>query len=1017
MPRKKTIYHPSRARLRPVVLAALLAGAGVAAAAESATTTQYPIEQPSRPLADSLHAIARETSTSVLFDPAVVRGRVAHPVSGHLSAFEAILAAVQGTGLTAELMKDGAVVVRPAAAAGAARAFPASGVPATMPAVDTLPGALPAHPAGYPVAATDIDAAVPSTPAPAPAPAPAHDDVQTVTRVEITGSRLKRVEVEGPAPVNVYTARDIEQSGQPNLERFLAGLNEVSAAAGEGGFATTLGQGTVQLRGLPLGSTLVLINGRRVEAVGSSPANFFNLNLIPTAAIDRVEVVPVGSSAVYGGDALAGVVNVILKKSIDGISVSANAGSGRGFGDGGLSVATGHQGADGSFMLLGSYSRSTPLTMTERGFFFQDADYRRFGAADARVRNCTPGTVSSLTGANLPGLESSFAAIPRLPPGQAARVADFEATAGTANLCNRYANGNGDALVHGDETLALHATAEHRLAGTWAAFGEFTIARDRTRARDVGLSMTNVTVAAGNPYNPFGEDVMVTTILGPENGLRGFARQTTFTRGLAGVRGGLAGDWEAELTLSSVRDTGGSQTFNIDTDFDARAAALAATSPAAALDPFTTGRAASDAVLRGIWSDSDSKNRGRKDELTLLARGTLFQLPAGAVEAVIGAEGARDHFDVTVFDEQADLRASRRNYAAYGELRAPLLRAGPTGSSWSLAALTLAGRRDKYSDFGAASTYQAGLELRPVRSVLFRASSATSFKPPTLVDTNVADTEFPADIFGLVDPARGGEAIVSATVLSTTNKALRPERGRANSFGAVWEPDGSLGSRLSATHWQVHINGLIATLQPQTALDHEGLFPGFVTRGPPVDGQPGPVTRVLLAETNFGSVDAAGTDMEAAYAWRGPLGRWIASVGATHTNEYRVVLAPGAATENRLGRRFDDFWSPRWKTRSSVSIDGGGWSLSLTGRYLGQYKDEGTSERRLGAYWMEDLAASIDLKKCLPRLTVVKAASLSMSVANLTNRQPQFVETLPYYDVTQADWRGRYVSTRLSLDW
>ena len=284
---------------------------------------------------------------------------------------------------------------------------------------------------------------------------------------------------------------------------------------------------------------------------------------------------------------------------------------------------------------------------------------------------------------------------------------------------------------------------------------------------------------------------------------------------------------------------------------------------------------------------------------------------------------------------------------------------------------------------------------------------------------HVAETDFPADIFGLVDPARGGEAITSGTVVNTTNPGLKPERGRADSFGAVWEPDAGLGTRLSATHWQVHINGLISTLLPQTALDYEALFPGFVTRGPAVDGQPGPVTSVLLAETNFGSVERGrhghGGGLRMAWA-PGALGR-DPGCDAERTNT-RSCCSPGAAKENRLGRRFDDFWAPRWKTRASLALDGAGWSLGLTGRYLGRYKDEGTSERRLGAYWLEDLAGSLDLKKLLPSFAVaVKAASLSLSIANLANRQPQFVETLPYYDVTQADWRGRFVSTRVAIDW
>lgn len=709
MLRKKAIPTHHHAALLPALLVSLLAQCGAIRAAEAAPATQYAIEQPSQSLADSLQAIAHETSTSVLFDPGAVRGRVAHPVSGRLSAFEAITAAIQGTGLVAEQMKDGAVVVRPAATP----AVSASGVPVSAAAAEGVQGSE----TGTQVAAES-----------------ARDDSSSVTKVEITGTRLKRINAEGPAPVNVYTRKDIEQSGQPNLERFLSSLNEVSASTGEGSLGSTVGQGTVQLRGLPLGSTLVLINGRRVEAVGSSSANFFNLNLIPVAAIERVEIVPVGSSAVYGGDALAGVVNVILKKSIDGFSVAANLGAGRGFGDGGVSLATGGHDAEGSFLGMASYSRASPLTMAERGFF-RDADYRRFGGPDTRSRNCTPGTVR--------------------------------------------------------------------------------------------------TVPASNPYNPFGQDVKVTATLGPENGLQGVARQTRFTRALAGVRGDLTADWESELTISTTRDNGGAQEFGLLVNDDALAAALGSSSPATALNPFTPGRAASDDVLHGISSDDDGITHGREDQVGVLVRGSLLQLPAGSLDGVLGAETARDRFDASFPAEGAKLHGRRSNSAVFGELRAPLLNAGPTGrDGWNAVALTVAARRDRYSDFGSANTYQAGLELRPLRSLLFRASTATSFKPPTLLETHVFGFSFLATVFSLVDPARGGEPITSATIVRATNKELEPEHGRASSFGAVWEPEGSLGTRLSATHWQVRINDLISIVLPQTTLDNEALFPRFITRGP-----------------------------------------------------------------------------------------------------------------------------------------------------------------------------------------
>lgn len=846
--------------------------------------------------------------------------------------------------------------------------------------------------------------------------ASASDSASTyeLTRVEVTGSRLKRLDAEGPAPVNVYTRDDIDKSGQPSLQRFLASLTEVSASTGEGGFGTTLGQGTVQLRGLPLGSTLVLVNGRKVQGVGSYTGNVFNLNLIPMAAIERVEVVPLGSSAVYGGDALAGVVNVILKQAIDGQSVTARFGSGRGYSDGGVSLATGGRGADGEYLLMASYSRSSPLSMQQREFF-RDADYRRFGGADERLNYCAPGTVSSISG-NLPGLSSNVAGIPQGTVGQPLKISDFQATAGSQNLCNVWTTGGGVALFHGYETLALHALAEYKLLGNWSAFTELTYTRDRMHARDLGLRLGNVTIPAGNPFNPFGADVRVTAALGPENGTEGLARQTNFTRALVGLRGDLGGGWDAELTASTTSDRGGSQSWNEAVNFTALNAALASTNPATALNPFTAGRMASDEVLRGIWSDNRRRSVGRKDQVTGQVRGTLMRLPAGAVDSVIGVEASRDAYDVS---STSETHGSRRSAAAYGELRAPLLRGGGQGADgWSLAALTLAARRDHYSDFGSATTFQGGLELRPVRSLLIRASAANSFKPPTILQTHVNDVVYQASIFRLVDPARGGEPITSGTVVRTANPGLTPEHGQARGIGAVWEPEGGQGTRFSITQWQVRIRDMIAVLATQSALDNEKLFPGLVTRGPAVNGQPGVVTSVKSTEVNFGRVDTSGTDLDAAYVWKTAVGKVTAAIGASHTNEYRVVLAPGAPVVDRLDRRFRDFWAPSWKGRLSLGLDQGAWSLGLTSRYLGGYKDIGTSERRLGKFWTHDLAGSLNLKKLWPGLLPgFKTASLGGSVTNLADREPQFVPGAPFYDVTQGDWRGRYASVRLSLDW
>ncbi|MFG5407420.1 TonB-dependent receptor [Piscinibacter sakaiensis] len=845
-------------------------------------------------------------------------------------------------------------------------------------------------------------------------PASAPSAAQELGRVQVTGSRLKRIDAEGPVPVQVYRREDLERSGQPSLAKFLNSLNETSMSSGEGANSGTAGQGTVQLRGMPLGSTAVLLNGRKLQAVGSSSASYFNLNLIPIGAIERIEVLPVGSSAVYGGDALAGVVNVVLKSRLDALSLDARVGGGRGFEDGSLALAGGRQNTEGSVLILGSYSKATTLGMSERDFFL-DADYRRFGGPDARVRTCAPGTVSSNTNGNLPGLAATSAGIPVTSAGRPT-LADFAAAAGRPNLCGDAQNGNGNALVYGNETLGLHTVAERHLGAGWTAFAEATLSEDRLASNFTGMKFNNVLVPASNPYNPFGVPVRVTSTLGLENGSVGIARETRYTRLLGGLRGELPGAWDLEATVTSSRDRSEQRNRNVNVNANARTAALAASDPALALNPFTAGRAATDAVIQSIWSDSVRQTEGSKDMFAAFVRGPAAALPAGSLDAVVGAEVTRDRYDSLTVGTVSN-GGSRSAQALYGELRAPLMRRdGVVGRGGELAALTLAARSDRTAQFGRAATYQGGLELRPSASWLLRASAATSLKPPTLSQTFVTDQVLPASSFGLVDPARQGEAVTAGELVRTANPALKPERGKAFSLGANWEPQ--TGTRLAVTAWRLRAEQLIVLLLPQALLNNEALLPGFVTReAATAGGLPGRLSRLTYAETNLGVLETRGIDLEARRSWRSPGGTWSLGVGATRVQQYDVKLTPNAAVESRLGRRTLDYWSPEWKGQVFGGFAAPAWSLSVTGRYLGAYQDTGSRARRLGDTVLVDLAGRLDLRTLGVPMGGASAAALSFGVVNVGDRQPQFTEAAPYYDPTQADWRGRTLSVRLSVDW
>jgi len=123
------------------------------------------------------------------------------------------------------------------------------------------------------------------------------------------------------------------------------------------------------------------------------------------------------------------------------------------------------------------------------------------------------------------------------------------------------------------------------------------------------------------------------------------------------------------------------------------------------------------------------------------------------------------------------------------------------------------------------------------------------------------------------------------------------------------------------------------------------------------------------------------------------------------------------ARASRLGRRFGDNWAPKWKARLSAGLDTGSWSLGVSSRYLATYKDTEPSDRTLGGIWTHDLSARLDLMRLGMDFGPAKGAALSIGILNVTDQLPKYAGVAPYFDTTQGDWRGRYASLRLSVDW
>ena len=543
-------------------------------------------------------------------------------------------------------------------------------------------------------------------------PEPAH-----LEGIVVVGSRLPAAEAQSAQDIHIYDRERIEVSGQTTVTEFLASLPEVSLNSSESTFLAT----SVRLRGAAEGSALILINGRRTQAVtgGAAPFGFFDLNMIPLSLVERIEVLPTGSSAIYGGDALAGMVNIVLRSDFTGAEATAGYKWANNTDEKIFSAGAGWKADRFSVSIMANYSERTSLFGKDRDIT-ANPDMRRFGGPNLGSQFFgAPATVSSVSG-NLPGLNSSVAAVPAGSSGVGLTPSNFAATAGTQNTGSftQY-----QAAIPDLRRSGVFLSGSYLVGSALEVFGELLASNYKLDAVSTPPFLQLANVPTSNPFNPFGTTVRVSGVV---QGAEALSRQTyeeDFMRPLIGTRGHVgAWDWEATALMS--RDRGSVRRYG-QPNTAALNAALASSDPATALNPFVDGPMASAAVLGSIYSNTTITNfNGDATIFNGFLRGPLLQLPAGPLNAVIGAEHER-----STLERGFDINRSVK--ALFAELRAPLLSGtDDRGGKREVLAVQDAARYDDYSDFGSKTTWQANVEFRPLQSVLLRGTHATAFRPP-----------------------------------------------------------------------------------------------------------------------------------------------------------------------------------------------------------------------------------------------------------------------------------------------
>lgn len=787
-------------------------------------------------------------------------------------------------------------------------------------------------------------------------------------RVQVTGSRIKRTEVEGPSPVQVLNRDEIERTGHTRLGDLLqeltssgSALNTAFNSPDQGGD----GGERVSLRNLGSDRTLVLVNGRRwVKATTQAGvANSADLSTIPTAAVERIEVLTGGASSVYGSDAIAGVVNVITRTNFTDTSASAQYGE-TSEGDGAeesYDFTMGRGNEQSNLLFNISYTKQDEIMAADRRIsrvpqFGADV----FGGPISRGSSATPegrfivtdpetGETVDLT--NRDGAPAS----PTLD--------DLRAYDPTADAFN-FAPDN--YLQIPLTQTSAYIQGNHEFSDNLSFFTEaFYNRRESTQLQasvplflgSAGILPLSVGVSADNPYNPFGFDLDPESnlvLIGRrflEAGTRNYNSEVDTWRWTSGLEGEFTlgdrfWDWSVSYTFSESQRTA---TIENLVNHDKLAQALGPVDQCTGdCVPFNifggqvgtgnepgSGGAITPEMVDFVTYTGIEKNEQKMVNWLGNISGELFDLPAGPVAIAAGFEKRREFAADTpdslaaagsgaasVSGGQRSPTSGRLNLEAwYLETNVPLLADRPGVDILELSASV---RGSDFDQFGSETTGRLGLRYRPSEDLLLRASYAEGFRAPGVQDLfggqGVADPELNDPCSNFLDgdtpqevidnciaqgvPADGSYEQINTQIRITTggNPDLEPETSDSFTVGGVWSPRAIPGLGVTVDFYDIELENSITSIGAQSILDacaFSGRLCDFIDRS-----GSGEVSSLLDSQVNIGSTETSGVDFAVDYRFQDTgFGDFRTVLRGSYVDEFKEIVPdfsdPDAPAEER----------------------------------------------------------------------------------------------------------------------
>tara|TARA_R110002033_G_scaffold52058_5_gene99141 strand:+ start:1859 stop:4555 length:2697 start_codon:yes stop_codon:yes gene_type:complete len=868
-----------------------------------------------------------------------------------------------------------------------------------------------------------------------PAVFAADEDGAKVERIEVTGSRIKRTDLETASPITVFSSADIAASGVSTMEDFIQTIPAINGGA-EGSTVNNGSRGfaTASLRGLGSGRTLVLINGRRFASG--------DLNSIPTAYVERVEVLRDGASTIYGSDAIAGVINFITKKDFEGIEFQVQYDE-TAEGDGEktlLSMTTGASSDKGNVVLSLQYTDRKTIFQGDRSFsecplFERDGEklcggsgtipYGNFGG---RVKDPVTGVVR--------------------PFDQAIDGYNFATTS---------------YMVTPQEVFSINGAGRYELTDTVSAFleGGFTNRKSDQLMAAEGTFWAP-TMPASNPYNPVGEDINVARRL-TESGGRAFTQDFSDYRMVFGFDGTVFDSYDWDLSYNFARfidarlDEGRVNPTRIETLLDP--ALCDADDACPEVWNITEADTLTPAMLAYAFVPNSPIVRGETRQLLGNISGGLgFELPGGEVMFAAGFERRWEEYQsvpdgaaaigqiYSVAGEPTEGEISVDE--VYAEVDLPILEGLPFAESLRVSAAI------RYSDFDflddSSTNTKFGVEWVPVDGLLIRATQATGFRAPGISElfapqsqTNLAYNE-PCTNYAtgsqsaIVKANCAAEGLPGNFELSSNqsstlvggNPDLQPEESDSFTAGFVYSHD--IGISVSVDYFDIEITNGIGTAGTDNVVSACWNSVNFsnplcdLIEGPSLTGDSphptspyrttlGAVAGVKLANANLSTFETSGFDFDLTYKTDIGTGSFAAVLNGTYLDKYNYTPFEGGDMVEAAGKVAADQWETtlavfsQLKTNLTLSYAMDDWTVSWQSRYQSEGEDYFASDDNL-----DNIADAVFYHDVQGTYFVLENTSLTVGIKNLFDQEAPYISnnqdmnTIPSsYDTAGQYWYAK----------